>query len=330
MLLALAGLAVDVGYAYQVSHELQNIADSGSMAATSELGEVLASFDIETQTNTSLTSAQVARIRGAAESNVAAQTAGNRPLALDPAHLEIGTWDFDTSQFSPTTRGAHAVRLETHRTEELNGAVGTVLLRAIDFDRFDVTNRATAVLLPLGSIPEGQSVIPVGISRAWFDDSPRTCDQPLRLHPTGDLDGCAGWHTYDQDAANASLLADIISGLADGSFEAPEVRAGDILHFTGGTVASAFDEMQELWEARRFDEAPFDQFEATLPVYDRADCSNPSGPLEIAGFASVTITGVQGPPEKTIDAVVRCEIIAAGLGGGEDFGTRSTTAGLVR
>jgi hypothetical protein len=329
-LLAMAGLAIDVGYAYQVSHQLQNIADSGSMAGTSRLGEVLASLDIETQSDASLTNAQIEQIRDVAASNALAQRAGNRSIVVDPSHFQIGSWDFDSRQFTPTTQGAHAVRLETHRSEGYNGAVGTVLLRTIGFDQFDVSNAATAVLLPLGSIPEGKSVIPVGISRAWFDDSPRTCDQPLRLHPTGDLDGCAGWHTYDQGPANASLLADIIVGLTDGSYEPPELRAGDIIHFTGGTVASAFDEMEALWEERRFDEAPFDQFEATLPVYDRNDCSNPSGPLKIAGFASVIVTGVQGAPEKTIESVVRCEIIAAGLGGGEDFGTRSTTPGLVR
>ena len=45
--------------------------------------------------------------------------------------------------------------------------------------------------------------------------------------------------------------------------------------------------MEDLFEARRFDEAPFDEMNATVAVYESGDCSNPSGALNVVGFASI-------------------------------------------
>ena len=90
-----------------------------------------------------------------------------------------------------------------------------------------------------------------------------------------------------------------------------------------------FPRCRRLFEARRFDEAPFSEWDTTVAVYDCPDCSNPTGAVEVKGFASVTITNVVASPEKTIEAVVKCDIIEAGEGGGGDYGTLSTTAGLV-
>ena len=41
--------------------------------------------------------------------------------------------------------------------------------------------------------------IPVGISQAWFKSATGDyCNQNIKFHPTGSMEGCAGWHTYAQ------------------------------------------------------------------------------------------------------------------------------------
>lgn len=57
---------------------------------------------------------------------------------------------------------------------------------------------------------------------------------------------------------------------------------------------------------------------ATIPVYkDGATCSNPTGSVEIVGFASVKIIMPNPPPNNTIDVCLNCDgVIEPGRGGG--------------
>jgi hypothetical protein len=52
--------------------------------------------------------------------------------------------------------------------------------------------------------------MPVGISAAWFDyvneERGTFCDQDIQFYPTGDMTGCAGWHTFENWPSNASSL----------------------------------------------------------------------------------------------------------------------------
>ena len=99
--------------------------------------------------------------------------------------------------------------------------------------------RATAALGPLGSLAPGEGTIPVGISKRWFDEG-RACGDSIKFHPTGTLDGCAGWHTFQDGPANASGLKKTLTGLENGTYKSPEITAGQTeLEFVGGTLASA-------------------------------------------------------------------------------------------
>ena len=108
------------------------------------------------------------------------------------------------------------------------------------------------------------------------------------------------------------------------------MTVGDELVFTGGTLASVFDEMEALFDTMKLLEPPFDEWETFVAVYNSSDCSNPSGNLEISGFASVIITDVVGGSTKTIDGVVKCDLVKSGGPGGGAFGTLSSIPVLVQ
>jgi hypothetical protein len=189
----------------------------------------------------------------------------------------------------------------------------------------DVSADATAALLP----PLKMEPIPVGVPKYWFKPehwSGGFCDQDIKFHPTGSLEGCAGWHTYKSSPANASKLRGILDGLKDGSFEIPETVAGVTKYaFTGGTVASAFSNLEALYESKKGNcEGEYsgpDNWCAAVVVYDWDDCSNPNKSITIVGFAPVVITGILGPPQKTIEAKVLCDKVVLAQGGsGEYYG----------
>ena len=328
-ILGMGSLAIDIGYAYNVRLQLQNIADNAAQAAAIELASELVAIDPVSQSTHVLTANETQSIHDAAQTIAMQHEAGSAQIVLDLADIEIGRWDYSTGTLGVTSIAPNSVRVAARRTSGTNGPISTFLGGAVGIPEIEISASATAALTPLGGLGEGDSTVPLAIASAWFANVPDSCDQPIRFYPTGTLDGCAGWHTYDSHPANAARLRNILDGLTDESFVAPAIEAGDVLNFTGGTVSSAFSNMEDLFEARRFDEAPFDEMNATVAVYEAGDCSNPSGALAVVGFASVIITDVVGPPAKTIEGHVKCNIVEAGSGGGGEFGTSSISVGLV-
>jgi hypothetical protein len=116
--------------------------------------------------------------------------------------------------------------------------------------------------------------------------------------------------------------------MTDGTITSPQTVVGETsFAFIGGDVASAFEEMQALYDANKDPDTGF--WEVLVPVYESDDCSNPTGSVAIIGFATAIITAVEGPPSKTIQAQVICENIEPGRGSGGDYGTMGSIPGLV-
>ena len=384
VLLGIVALAVDVGYVMVTRNDLQNIADAGALAGTGELGHQYK----EAAPGLPLTGLIANEIQQVANQNIA----GNRSISIGASDIHLGQWDGSTNTFTSTLVDPNAVRVIARRDDVLNGPVGTFFARV--FGRNDVSVRAfaTAALTPLGTSSEVQ--LPVAISEAWFD--PKNweeagkgfCDQPIKFYPTGDLEGCAGWDTFDENA-NADNLGDILNGIEDGTYQVPGVTTdetpstGNIneLNFTGGNVASRFPDMQSLFDSRKgdpvldefgnqiplyYDEvkdalvdprdyspgtdfSPYTpitdrdgnqkylyEWKTTVPVYapppDKDGCSNPTGSLQVVGFATVVVMAVNGSgetPQHRIFAKITCGEKVPGRGGGADFGTVGTIPGLV-
>jgi Flp pilus assembly protein TadG len=331
VLIGFAALAIDVGYLYATKNELQNIADGAALAAAGELGNKL--YNGETLNDTAITAIKdVAKEIG--EKN---QAGGKADIDIIYSDVKIGRWkdpDLNPNGLFETSDSPNAVQVTARRDGLANNSVGTFFGGILGVDSVGVNADATAALSgPLEMKPG----IPVGISLKWFE-KPEFCDQPIKFHPTGTLEGCAGWHNYydpddpEKGNANARKLRDILDGLNDGSFEIPKTVAGVTKYaFIGGTVASAFSNIEALYTAKKGNcgDNSKETWCVNIVVYDRDDCSNPNKSITIVGFAPTIITGIYGPPQKTIEAEVQCDKAVLSRGGSPYYGVWASIPHLV-
>ena len=98
----------------------------------------------------------------------------------------------------------------------------------------------------------------------------------------------------------------------------------------GGNIANQICNFKDLFNEKKLEEPPYDEWETAVVVYDRDDCSNPNQTITIVGFATAIIREVTCPPdEKLIQAEVICENVDWGRGGGGNYGTMGSIPGLV-
>ena len=334
-LIGIVALAIDVGYVAVTKNELQNIADAAALASAGELGNIYQGLTYDEQQVLYLDDNGVDAIKSTAKDVVGEgkNRAGGEDIIIDNGDIFINKWS-GTSFNSDDYSQPNAVRVTARRDSSANGPISTFFAKIFGIETLDVSADATAALSGLGS---AHPHFPVGISKYWFDvHHDDWCDRGIKLHPTGDIDSCAGWHTYkdwkDYQAwpSNAEKLKDILDGLRDGTFEIPLTEFRDEFVFIGGDVASSFDEMQALFDQAEKESVDGQYgWKVSIPVYDSEDCSNPSGNIRIVGFATALITEVIGPPDKIINATVKCDYVEIGKGIGSEYGSLGTIPTLV-
>lgn len=324
-LLGAGSLAIDLGSALVTKAELQNAADAATLAATRELAEIYRGLGTTTSyKNYTLTTGDQAQLLAKAAEFAALNTAGTVAVSVLADDMVTGTYDPATGDITPTNTGVRGISLVTRRDTNANGELPAILAGVLGINAIPVTASAAAGLTALGTLEAGRGEIPVGISQHWFDaGSCEAGDNSIKFFPTNSLDGCAGWHTFENSPASAARLGRVLGDLEAGTYTSPETTAGQThFNFTGGTVASRFSDMQSLYDSKK-DAAG--NWTVTIPVYESSDCSNPSGPILIVGFARATVYEVVDAPAKTISAHVECGIFDAGVlgegGGPNDFGT---------
>jgi hypothetical protein len=122
---------------------------------------------------------------------------------------------------------------------------------------------------------------------------------------------------YDVDSAGNPILDLSGEPMADATGTGSEVpltdEAGERLLYPDGTERN-----DHRWET-------------TVVVYEANECGNPNQQMLIKGFARITITDVQGPPNKLIQGIIECNLVDVGdtRGGGGDFGIFGSIPGLV-
>jgi Flp pilus assembly protein TadG len=324
-LIGAASLAVDLGAAFVTKAELQNASDAGTLAGARELAQIYKELGSGVSyKDYTLTSTDQARIRATASELSLANKAAQTSVSIVDSDVVMGTYDPATGEITPTNTGVRAVSLRTRRDDVANGEMPVALARVMGIESIAIRADSAAALTPLGTLKAGKGDVPIGISQHWFDSgSCESGDNSIRFYPTGSLEGCAGWHTYTDSPASAARLGRIIEGLENGSFQSPETVAEETSYnFTGGTVASRVSDLTELYDAKK-DGAG--DWTVNIPVYASSDCSNPTGPMLITGFARATIYQVTTSPTNTVLARVECGIFDPGDlgdgGGGNDFGT---------
>jgi hypothetical protein len=333
ILFGFVALAVDIGYVMVTRNELQNIADAAALGATRKLGTIYEPMSYAEHQNYVCDPSTIIAV--GKEVALKNQAAGQN-ITINDEDIKIGRWDSTNKTLTTTLEQPDAVSVIARRDRSANGPIITFFARILGIDNVDVSAKATAALTGISRIGSGGLPIPVGISKEWFE-KPEFCNQPIKFYPTGTLEGCAGWHTYDSKTHSASQLRSILEGLKNGTYQSPETIAGvSEFNFTGGDVASAFDEMKALFDAMKIlndgnvdsDNDPT-TWTTNVVVYDRDDCSNPQNEIKIVGFATVKIIEVMGPSPKIINAEVKCEDVEQGRGSGEKYGTKGSIPGLV-
>jgi len=343
LLLGFAAFAVDLGYVMVTRNELQNAADGAALAATRQLGVIYEGLHYG---ELSTYVCDQALLTGVSREVALKNIAAGKTIQINDSDVTIGKWDSSTKVFTPTLVAADAVRVRVRRDGSANGPIPTFFGKFLGRDSVEVSAVATAALTAESSINTGGLPIPVGISRYWFENMGEFCNQPIKFYPTGDLEGCAGWHTFEESPPNANTLRNILDALMAGRYPSPEVTAYSTdLEFIGGNVATDLSNLKALFDFCRVTNDPDhychdkDTSDATwttaVVVYDYTDlsapCANPNMELPIVGFATVTITEVQAPPVgQLIMATVRCNNAEEGRGGAGNFGTIGTIPGLVQ
>jgi Flp pilus assembly protein TadG len=358
LFLGIVALAVDIGYMYVARTELQRTADSAALAATRRLGLIYEGMLPIDQNSYVLTSDHSTLIKNAAVNLAALNQTAGEDVTIHFDDISIGSWSSgDSPPFVITTTRPNAVHVVARRTENDYRSTGPIrtffygafaaLLGDSTAGQVDVSAEATAALTSEAEMGPGGLPIPVGISKAWFENLPESCNQPIRFHPTNTLDGCAGFHLYGPRVNDNSLrnLVEDLTDLADPS-TLPGATVGETAwYFFGGTVTNVCEPFRALFDAKKnltpspnnwdADTDP-ETWTAAVVIYDRDDCSNPNpsgnpGTIGIAGFSTVVITNVDCSlgGNWIIDGRVLCDV-RPGNGNGGSIGTLGSIPNLVR
>ena len=268
--IGIAAVVVDIGYAMATKNELQNIADGAALAATGWLGDNYSDMTTDELLNYVVDGDDEADIKGLA-TDVAGQNraGGVSSISLEDVDIQIGQWDssveaddIDDSvrgtvndpRFTETPDQPDAVRVITRREEGINGPISTFFARIFGIDDVGINTIATAALTGIVEVDECELYMPVGISEAWFDywneETGDWCDHNIKLHPTGGIEGCAGWHAFGESPVTPPKLIDILeNGIQGNCNEGAET--GDVFKFTGGDMAVLFDYLKALFNLMR-------------------------------------------------------------------------------
>src|ERR671910_263497 len=111
VLLAMGAAAIDIGHALVAKNELQNVSDAAALAGDRALAIIYEGMTPSAQQSYVVTSGALATIVAAAQETGVANSAAGVPITVNAADIAVGTWDFATRTFTPTTATPTAVRV---------------------------------------------------------------------------------------------------------------------------------------------------------------------------------------------------------------------------
>ena len=279
VLLGMAALAVDLGYLYVTRNELQNVSDAAALAATRRLGEIYQAMPGNLHASYDLSSYPADRTD---MENIAIEVAGMNKAAaagitILNADIEFGQWDFVNRSLTVTDDQPDAVRVKARKDETANNPVTTFFAKVFNVNTMAVTATATAALSGQGETEEGELILPIGISYAWFTGG-AWCDETIKFSPTKDPDACAGWNSFTFDPPNDAVVRKILEGNPD--YISPPTTAGEtVFNFIGGDLSQkTFQQLLLLYRDKGYDlKKNQDGFE---PAWRNDDDSPKTGALQ--------------------------------------------------
>lgn len=326
---AASALVIDVGNLLVTKAELQMVADLSAKSGAHAIAQVYMSSGREDPATDTLSISEMAQVRAAAQRRSTRNSAGSVAISVASSDIRIGKWDDQTGTFVEGNVGVNAVQVTARRDDVSNGEVPMFFPGILGRTSVGLEASSSSRISGIRYLPKGTADFPVAIAKAWYagHSSPCSTNNKITFYPTGTSDSCAGWHTFETEPANASALKGILDGLRLGTWESPEI---DVTHtqfiFSGGVVASAMNELEKLYNAKKNAKG---EMPVLIPVYDRSDCGNPNGWIPIIGVARAVVTKVDSGSDKLVEARVQCDVVEFGESGGRDFGVLSAGPDMV-
>lgn len=326
MLTSFASMAIDIGYAMATKAGLETVAKAAALAGARELGRTYEAQTFNQQPAYQVTATDRSTVVAAVQDIAQKNPVFGQIISIPDSDIQIGEWDSGNRTFTATNTTPNAVRIVARRDATSNGPITMFLAHVMGISSLSLSVVDIAALGPVGRVPPGELDLPIAISKAWFTN--HSCGGQIKFYPTGDIEGCAGWHSFNEHPPSANTLQTILEGLQSGTFQSPETIVGVTqFEFIGGTVASKFPHMESLYNAMKDANGEWKTF---VPVYDDDDCSNPNGPATIVGFTTAIVTQVTSTPDKAIQAILQCDLFETGRPGGPDYGTSASAPTIVQ
>ena len=197
-MLAMTGLAVDIGHVLAIKAQVRTTADAAALAAVTSVGD---------------SAEALSRAVMVAELNMPTATNGT---VLADADVVVGTWDTDTQTFSDGGESTNAVKVTIRRTEATGNPIELFFAAIVNFSSIDVTISAvatgsaggTACVLALHDSDSGAIAVS-GTSDVDFNDcdlaANSTDDDALTVTTNARLDANCAWLVGDTDESSPQL-----------------------------------------------------------------------------------------------------------------------------
>ncbi len=259
ILLGMVGLGVDLGHLFLVKSELQRAAEAGAIAG------VRALFPDQLDTAPANLTPQCAdalsRANGTALSN---RVDGGNPII---AAIQVGRWDWPTSQFTPGCSADPATFSNAVMVTTQIDNLAMFFIRALGIGPTSLAASSIAVMDWVGALHPG-----AGFVLALKADYAKAGDIKIYLNPDKDDNG--GWYAKDP----AKPDADIIKGYLDNPATIPAIQKGDLINLDNGVMQSAIDAIGSSYLNKT----------VWLPVVDTDDFNKSA---TVLGFTAFLITG---------------------------------------
>jgi Flp pilus assembly protein TadG len=295
--MGLAVVAIDFSHLGLSTNEVQIVADTAATAGARSL---------------------MRNAQGATESPVAvaqAVVAENHvdtgPASIAAGDVEVGTYDFNSSSFSPGGANPNAVRA-TGRATVSNMVAGIFGADTTDVERQAIAayagNRSAAPVCP----------ITVGLCEfAAYQSSPNCSNLP-ELSQVPSATDTSGWTSLGSAAASANQAVSYLpEACGGGGVPAPTVRVGDTINVMNGQANNVLKTLEDCYNAGLLTEC-------TIPIVNIPCNTGFNQARPVVAFATFRITGFNSMgSDKSIQLDGVCTTDEPGTPGGTNLGTLS-------
>ena len=297
VLIAFAGLAIDLGYMYVSKGQLQNAADSAALAGAAKLD----GSNFANQTSARNTAISFAAKNNAAGISVAISSDNGNTLSSGN-DITVGNWDPNLSpKYLPggdvSRPRINAVQVRTRRTDasdpggaSIGGRINLFLGKVIGWSDMGASSEAIAQ-----RPARAGSYFMIGASTC-------TSSMPLTLQIGTGTAGNMAWTTILNNSTNANDVSALVCGDTVPNIDV----CGHSLYTTQGTGTSVFKDIESAFYSTDYDRINkslttdingneiVSSWKVIVPVSSYANPADQPNPLPVWGYAKIRITRACG------------------------------------